>query len=197
MMTVMGNLVKRGTICLAGLLLWSSAALAQTLSPDGSVLRAEAPGSLVTSAGTWTFDKATGVGGNLILLNGRSAGNGSAVELDIANGGQIYALALGQWWKWDGSAWPASVAPTAPSPPPAPPPSIPPPVILGFAAERTSVTLTWMTDQNTDSCKGDNFQSGDFKDGMISFNPSAGVTKFTLTCTGPGGSTSAAVELPK
>src|SRR5205807_1645104 len=78
---------------------------------EGSTVMAGASGTLVTSAGTWSFSPNTGVGGDLILLNGQSAGNGSATELEVANGGEMYAYALGQWWEWNGSAWPASAPP--------------------------------------------------------------------------------------
>jgi hypothetical protein len=49
----------------------------------------------------------------VILLNGQSAGGGSAVELEVANSGQMYANALGQWWEWNGSGWPSSTNPSA------------------------------------------------------------------------------------
>src|SRR5205085_2542713 len=81
-------------------------------SPDGSTLMASTSGSLATSAGTWTFSAATGPGGNLILLNGQSAASGSAVELEIANQGQLYAdNNNGQWWQWNGSGWTQTAAP--------------------------------------------------------------------------------------
>jgi hypothetical protein len=63
-------------------------------------------GSLVTSAGTWTFDNATNASGNLVLLNGKQANNGSATKLEVANSGNLYAdNAQGQWWAWNGSGW--------------------------------------------------------------------------------------------
>src|SRR5258708_29223860 len=37
----------------------------------------------------------------------------------------MYAYAVGQWWEWNGSTWPASAPP--PSSPPASPPASPPP----------------------------------------------------------------------
>jgi hypothetical protein len=65
-----------------------------------------ASGSLVTSAGTWTFDNATANGGHLILLNAQSAAGGAAAELQVANGGNLFAdNSYGQWWEWNGSGW--------------------------------------------------------------------------------------------
>src|SRR5205814_8345838 len=70
-------------------------------------------GSLVTSAGTWTFDTTSNGYGNPILLNGQSASGGSAVELEVASGGNLYAdNAQGQWWKWNGSGWTGSANPS-------------------------------------------------------------------------------------
>jgi hypothetical protein len=98
-----------------------------SISPDGTILTAGSGGSLVTSAGTWTFGTTTTAYGNLILLDGQSAAGGSAVELEVANNGKIYADNLqGQWWQWNGSGWGASSNPTL-SPPPPPPASPPPP----------------------------------------------------------------------
>jgi hypothetical protein len=71
----------------------------------------------VTSAGTWTFSAAGNFYGNLILLNGQPAASGSAVELEVANGGHLYAdNSQGQWWVWNGSGWNVSAAPQALSP---------------------------------------------------------------------------------
>lgn len=83
-----------------------------TVSPDGSILMAGTNGNLVTSVGTWTFGTTTTPYGNLILLNGQSAGNGSAVELEVANSGHLYAdNSQGQWWEWNGSGWTSSTNP--------------------------------------------------------------------------------------
>src|SRR5947209_19726241 len=91
-------------------------------------------GSLVTSAGTWTFGSGTNTYGTIILLNGHSAAAGGAAELEVANGGNLYAQVVqGQWDVWNGSGWSGSVAPPAslrslPLPPhaaPAPPPASP------------------------------------------------------------------------
>src|SRR5438105_10667159 len=85
-------------------------------------------GSLVTSAGTWSFGTATDAYGNSILLNGQSAGNGYSTELEVANSGHVYAGSNGQWWAWTGISWTGSAAPPSPtlSPPLASPPPPPP-----------------------------------------------------------------------
>src|SRR5207253_10425569 len=88
-----------------------------TVSRDGSILMAGSNGNLVTSAGTWTFSASTTPYGNLILLNGQSAASGSAVELEVANQGHLYAdNSQGQWWAWNGSGWSSSGSPTPSSP---------------------------------------------------------------------------------
>src|SRR5207253_716430 len=88
-----------------------------TVSPDGSILMAGSNSNLVTSAGTWTFSASTTPYGNLILLNGQSVAGGSAVELEVANQGHLYAdNSQGQWWAWNGSGWSASTNPTPSSP---------------------------------------------------------------------------------
>src|SRR5207237_709008 len=88
-----------------------------TMSPDGSTLAVSSALNLVTSAGTWSFSTTANPFGNLILLNGQLAASGSAVKLEVANGGNLYAdNSQGQWWLWNGSGWNASVAPPALSP---------------------------------------------------------------------------------
>jgi hypothetical protein len=74
-------------------------------SPDGSLLQAGSGGSLGTDAGTWTFGSATDAYGSAILLNGAPAGSGYSTELEIADGGQVYAETQGSWWEWTGSTW--------------------------------------------------------------------------------------------
>jgi hypothetical protein len=77
---------------------------AQAASPDGSTLTAVAP--LVTAAGTWTFGAPGQPGGTAILLNGALASGGSAAELFILNGGQIYAKnSAAYWFLYRGGAW--------------------------------------------------------------------------------------------
>jgi hypothetical protein len=68
-----------------------------------------------------------------VLLNGAQADGGVANEMEVANGGQLYAIGYGGWSVWQSSAWVASSGPTSPpSPPtpaPPPPPSSPQPLI--------------------------------------------------------------------
>src|SRR5438270_13532678 len=88
-----------------------------TISPDGSTLAVSSTLNLVTSAGTWSFSTTANPFGNLILINGQSAASGSAVRLEVANGGNLYVdNSQGQWWLWNGSGWNASAAPPALSP---------------------------------------------------------------------------------
>src|SRR4051794_38202498 len=105
-------------------------------------------GSLVTSVGTWTFSAATGSGGNLILLNGQSAAGGSAVELEVANQGNLYADNTGgQWWRWNGSRWTGSLNPSSsPSPSPSPSPSVSPDgsiLMAGTGAIHEAIPSSW------------------------------------------------------
>jgi hypothetical protein len=84
-------------------------------NPDGSMLIAGSGGNLVTSAGTWTFSSVEGAGGYDILVNGESAGGGSADALYLENGGQVYALnSLNVWYLWGGSSWSWSASPLSP-----------------------------------------------------------------------------------
>jgi hypothetical protein len=60
----------------------------------------------------WTFSKTTGAGGYSILLNGQSAGGGSAVMLEVASHGQLFAYnALGAWYEWRNGGWTTVVTP--------------------------------------------------------------------------------------
>src|SRR5580692_5609861 len=79
-----------------------------TVSVDGSSLLSGGSGSIVTSAGTWTFSTTTGAGGNLILLNGSSsaADGGSGTELVAGNGGNMYVENnVGNWYQWNSGTW--------------------------------------------------------------------------------------------
>src|SRR5208283_3090119 len=82
------------------------------VSPDGSVLLAGPGGSLVTTDGTWTFSTTTAAGGYEILLNGQWAGGGSAVKLEVANQGHLYAdNSQANWYEWVGGAWTPCASP--------------------------------------------------------------------------------------
>jgi hypothetical protein len=85
----------------------SSALPAQAqVSKDGSII-AFGLGKLVTPAGTWTLSLLKkGADGNVILLNGQPVAGGSAWELLVDDGGQLYAHGLsGTFWVWSGSAF--------------------------------------------------------------------------------------------
>jgi hypothetical protein len=84
------------------------------LSPDGYTLLAGGAGSLVTSAGTWSFGSAYDpIGDRYILLNGQPAA-GDGVELQVANQGNLYAVnAVGNWYEWMGGSWAAVSGPGA------------------------------------------------------------------------------------
>jgi probable HAF family extracellular repeat protein len=86
------------------------------VSTDGSTLtvpQAQAGGSLITSAGKWTFGMASNAYGNTVLLNGGTNG-GYATLLEVASGGQLYAKASdNSWWRWKNPGWTSSSAPPA------------------------------------------------------------------------------------
>src|SRR5207248_128599 len=77
------------------------------LSADGSTLLAGKGGSLVTSAGTWSFGGAYGTSGDYyILLNGQSAAIGHGTELEVANQGNLYHENFwGNWYEWTAGSW--------------------------------------------------------------------------------------------
>ena len=76
------------------------------VSPDGEVLSAGRIGKLITSAGTWTFSNQKGSDGYVILLNGKTAASGSAGELVVDDGGQVYAHGeSGAFFLWKGMDW--------------------------------------------------------------------------------------------
>jgi hypothetical protein len=77
-----------------------------TISSDGSLLRSGSTSNIKTSAGTWTISATTGAGGYQILLNGKSASGGSAVMLEVASKGELYAYnSLGVWYEWLNQGW--------------------------------------------------------------------------------------------
>ena len=89
------------------------------ISPDGSTISAGSGGSLVTSAGIWTFGPCCdpyGQGQYKILLNkgtAWSAGQGYALKMEVANGGKLYTYnsVANAWWTWSGTAWAQSSGP--------------------------------------------------------------------------------------
>ncbi len=123
---------------------WQNSAWAVTTNPappslstDGSAITGGA-GSLKTVAGTWAFGTAyPGYPGNWnILLNSQQVGTGSTIE--IANGGQLYALGKsGAWYVWQNGVWAVT---TNPSPPSLPPPNAPaaPPIDSAITLNSTS-----------------------------------------------------------
>src|SRR5438270_229962 len=99
------------------------------LSPDGTILVPGQGGSLVANSGMWSFGSATNAYGTVVLLNGQPIAGSYAVELEVANGGNLFnqnAQSNG-WYEWNGSGWTSSSSPTlSPPPPPASPPPPPP-----------------------------------------------------------------------
>lgn len=75
------------------------------VSSCGSTLIAPSSGSLTTSAGTWTFGGAANGSNYTILLNGQPAAGGVATQLEVANGGQLYALNNAGWFVYNGTGW--------------------------------------------------------------------------------------------
>jgi hypothetical protein len=76
-----------------------------SISPDGMIISG-GTGSLITSAGTWTFGGSVASGEWSILLNGSSAGGGIGSKMEVSNGGKLYALGTdGNWYLWTGSTW--------------------------------------------------------------------------------------------
>jgi len=119
------------------------------ISPDGAYIFASTGGSLVSSAGTWTFGTATGPGGNVILLNGAQAGNITAYFLLVYNKGQVYAYdTQRQWYLWNGVGW------VTQSGDPYPPEHIVsvPTNLAANAVSASQINLTWGA--STDSAGG-------------------------------------------
>src|SRR5207248_708194 len=63
---------------------------APSISPDGTILLPGQVGSLVANSGTWSFGSATNAYGREVLLNGRPIAGSYAVELEVANGGNLF-----------------------------------------------------------------------------------------------------------
>ncbi len=79
-------------------------------SPNGTILTAPSSGSLTSAAGTWTWGPLTVgqpqcAGCYQTYLNGTASNGGNAVEMEVANGGQIYAQNYWGWYLWNGSGW--------------------------------------------------------------------------------------------
>lgn len=78
-----------------------------SVSPDGTILTAPSTGSLMTTAGTWTFGTVQPQAGQYqIFLNG-SYTSGYAAEMEVDGGGKLYAYNSGSraWWLWNGGGW--------------------------------------------------------------------------------------------
>src|SRR5437588_677589 len=103
-----------GTLASASL----SLSITSESSPDGTMLMPGSAGSLVTSAGTWTFGTVTNSFGNAILLNGQTTPIGWGTEIEVANGNQLYADNSSGWYQWTGSGWSGTSNPTPASPSP-------------------------------------------------------------------------------
>ncbi len=69
-----------------------------------SFVKGQGYGSIVNSAGTWTFGGVTGPSGNQIFLNGSfSTGYGNLL---LSYNNQTYTLTNNAgWWQWNGSVW--------------------------------------------------------------------------------------------
>jgi len=73
-----------------------------TISKNGALLRAGSTTSLMTVAGRWTFSGTKGAGGYQVMLNGKSASGESAVMLEVARYGYLYARnSAGSWYAWN------------------------------------------------------------------------------------------------
>src|SRR5438477_577975 len=91
---------------------WSASAVPP--SADRATLAAGDGSALTTADGVWSFGAAA-AGGFLILRNGQSAAGGSAVSLEVAQTGHLFADArVGNWYEWSGSGWSPSVIPPSP-----------------------------------------------------------------------------------
>jgi hypothetical protein len=77
------------------------------ISPDGTISLAPGGVSLTSTSGTWTWGPATVgspgcIGCYQLNLNGANSG-GNATEMEVANGGQLYAYNYWGWYLWNGS----------------------------------------------------------------------------------------------
>jgi hypothetical protein len=89
------------------------------ISPDGSILKGGAGGSLRTAAGMWSFAPTQNPDGNWsIQLNGVNQGVPEAVLLQVENGGILYSVNVwGQWYSWQANGpWTGPISPVFPLP---------------------------------------------------------------------------------
>ena len=183
---------ERSRLAIVLALICCSPALAQSVSPDGSVISNDT-GTLMTAAGTWSFGgPASGRPGEwLILLNGSASNGGISTGLEVANGGQIYALtASGSWWIWNGS-W------TRTSPPP-PPPQV---GVLQVGPGRTYQTISAAVDvANADTDLTHNYDIQVLPGTYTNDFPAALTRPMTIEvdpcCTGQEVALNATVDLP-
>ena len=90
-----------GTVLTTGTLTISGATT--EYSPRGSSITPVSGGTLVTVDGTWSFSTTTDMFGNIILLNGIRAGNGSGVELLVSQLGKMFTRNVyNMWYQWTG-----------------------------------------------------------------------------------------------
>jgi hypothetical protein len=74
-------------------------------SADGTMITPAGGGALFNADGIWTWG---GQAGNdtVTLLNNSSANGGSALMMEVWNGGQLYAYDSGaQWWLYSSGSW--------------------------------------------------------------------------------------------
>jgi hypothetical protein len=111
-----GMMRKLPFVGLLSAIVATSSAHAQSVSPDASVISPSTGGALRTADGTWSFGAALSQypGNWTILLNGASAAGGGGSELEVANGGQMYALGAGlNWQLWQNSGWVLAASPAS------------------------------------------------------------------------------------
>ena len=93
-----------------------------SLSPDGTISVAPSGASMTSTTGTWTWGPVTTIdaaqcGGCYQLYVNGSNSAGNASEMEVANGGQLYAYNSWGWFLWNGSWVWVMDAPTTPEKP--------------------------------------------------------------------------------
>lgn len=68
-------------------------------------------GSLLNKSGLWTFDTSFTSQGNMVFIDGSSAGGASGIELDIIGGEAYLRERSGTWRKYSGSGWTTVASP--------------------------------------------------------------------------------------